>query len=117
MQNKKYQKLQKQFVLFLLLIINVSVFSQSKKAVAPEWVLFGEHSIKTPYNVEKEYHIHIDRNGDFYPEQFIADTALRNKGKNQLRVWAKEYSTDFSSIAAGYQLEDTLYSAKAFIPL
>jgi len=101
-------------LLLLLFVSPFLIFAQNETKEAHEWVLFGEHTTKVHYNIEEEYHIHIDKNGDFYPDQFISDDDIRDKGNNQLRVWAKEYPKDFSKIAMTYHLNDTLYSALTY---
>ena len=66
------------------------------------------------YDVSQEYHIHIDRNGDFYPNVKISDTELKEEGKNQLSVWAERHPKRFEAIAKTYLLRQTAYSAESY---
>jgi hypothetical protein len=100
----------KLFTLFFILLNFATAHAQKPNS----WVIFGEHSEKITYNINQEYHIHLDRNGDFYPQTKILDKNLKTKGKNQLKVWAQEYPADFTKIAAYYNLEKTNYTKQNY---
>lgn len=110
---KRLNWVKKTIFVALLVLIVTSLSAQAP----PEWVLFGEHLTKVNYDKQKEYHIHVDQNGDFYPDFTILDTDLRGKGQNQLAVWAKEYPLQFQLVAKQYHLKQTNYSIQNFATL
>ncbi len=108
---KKLDLVKIMVVIHLLFLSCTTLYAQTR---APEYVLFGEHLSKVNYDIENEYHLHLDQNGDFYPDFKILDNDLRDKGKNQLVVWAKEFPIQFALVAKQYKLEQTNYSVENY---
>ena len=101
----------KTFTLLLCCIFNIVVFSQSNLYNS---ALFGEHLERVTYDITKEYHIHLDMNGDFYPNSLISDADIKGSGNNQLKIWAKKHPNDFKKIAESYKLIEHTYSEKNY---
>lgn len=98
------------FFIFLFLLVD----SNPIKAYVKYAVLFGNHSeiIKTLDG--DVFRIFMDMNGDYYPENIISNEELRDEGNSQLRVWAKEFPTQFTEIAEAYKLLETDYSTENY---
>lgn len=97
--------MKKLVVLFILLIFSNHFFGKHKKSV-----FFGDHvkHVKTLEN--GVLRIFMDLNGDFYPENIINKSEFKNKGKSQLKVWAKKHPIKFKEIAKSYNLLNTSYN-------
>jgi len=95
--------------LVLLFFIGFNTFGAKVKRA----VLFGNHTQVTATSDSLTYRIFMDMNGDYYPEQFIDNTEIRNEN-SQLRLWAANHEDKFSLIAESYHLQQTAYSMKNY---
>lgn len=100
----------------ILILLIISLYSFGGKPTFRN-CLFGDH-IKHVKTLENGvYRIFADMNGDFYPENIIEESELRNKGKSQLCIWAKEFPNKFKDIAESYHLINTDYSERNYLIL
>lgn len=100
--------------LILNLALFIFTFSSYSQSNFKEAAIFGEHTEKVSFDKEKKYHIHIDKNGDFYPNYLISDADIKGDGENQLKIWAMKFPSNFTNIAKAYKLSEHNYSEKNF---
>lgn len=99
-------------ILLIFLCISASTLIGQK---SPKYkVVFGEHVNYVKYNVEQEFHIHLDQNGDYYPEIEISDELLKEQSEGELHVWAQRFPEDFIRVAKHYDLDFELYSERNY---
>jgi hypothetical protein len=87
------------FFLIFFLLLRELVFTQ----VPVKNVLYGERSLNSLVR------IYFDKNGDVYPDYYIADSALE-QSNSSLSSWYKKYPSAFKQIAQQYNCTFEVYS-------